>query len=380
MTLMVRDEADIIAAMIEHHLAQGVDLIIATDNASIDGTRDILAAYASTGRVELHDYLEHDKNQSAVVSAMASRAAAVHHADWVLNADADEFFVAKDRTLSLKDAFRGIPKHLGSFSAPVTNMTGRPARSGAALGRLVWRDIRDEESLMSSVALHAHPSANAIHVGRPGVTVQQGNHGVDIPSQGQPEDRFAIEVLHVPWRSYAQYSTKVINTGRAYDANPLLNPSPRHHGMRDYRFWRAGVLEPIYIVRHPAGEPEAGFSYDSRIVDGLLSVVGRGEALRPQFLTAVLDDTDEGYTDEEVARAAEVSAIVIPLEVEHIAASTRWRDLYRGEAAERKRVEATLDRVTQQRDALASRPEARLRRLGGRLLRRFTSRESERKP
>ncbi|HAS32610.1 MAG TPA: glycosyltransferase, partial [Microbacterium sp.] len=94
MTLMVRDEADIIAAMIEHHLSQGVDLIIATDNGSVDGTREILADYAASGRVEVHDYLAHDKNQTGVVSEMASRAASEHAATWVINADADEFFIA----------------------------------------------------------------------------------------------------------------------------------------------------------------------------------------------------------------------------------------------------------------------------------------------
>src|SRR5206468_4992274 len=53
-TLMVRDEVDIIAAMIEHHLAQGADLIIATDNGSVDGTTDVLQRYADQGVLELH--------------------------------------------------------------------------------------------------------------------------------------------------------------------------------------------------------------------------------------------------------------------------------------------------------------------------------------
>jgi hypothetical protein len=33
-TVMVRDEVDVIAAMVEHHLAQGVDMIIATGTLS----------------------------------------------------------------------------------------------------------------------------------------------------------------------------------------------------------------------------------------------------------------------------------------------------------------------------------------------------------
>ena len=37
MTLLVRDEADIVDAQIAYHLDAGVDLVVATDNRSEDG-------------------------------------------------------------------------------------------------------------------------------------------------------------------------------------------------------------------------------------------------------------------------------------------------------------------------------------------------------
>ena len=88
-TLMVRDEADIIAAFVEHHVDQGADLIIVTDNGSVDGTAEILQRYADLGVLELHHDPVFRKQQGVVVTGMARRAFTDHHADWVINADAD---------------------------------------------------------------------------------------------------------------------------------------------------------------------------------------------------------------------------------------------------------------------------------------------------
>ena len=53
MTLLVRDEADVVDAQVAFHLHAGVDLVIATDNASSDGTTEILERYERAGRVRL---------------------------------------------------------------------------------------------------------------------------------------------------------------------------------------------------------------------------------------------------------------------------------------------------------------------------------------
>ena len=49
MTLLVRDEADIVDAQIAFHLDAGVDFVVATDNRSEDGTTEILERYAREG-------------------------------------------------------------------------------------------------------------------------------------------------------------------------------------------------------------------------------------------------------------------------------------------------------------------------------------------
>ena len=317
MTLMVRDEADIIAAMLEHHLAQGVDLIMVTDNGSVDGTREILARYEATGRVELADDPVHRKQQHAVVSAMARRAFIDHEADWVLNADADEFFLPVDRSMTLAEAFRRIPKEIGAFSAPVTNLVGPPARAGSGLRRLTWRDERSDERLEREAGVHAQPTPNAVHVGDPRVELSQGNHYSSIESAGEPPEGLAIEVLHLPWRSWAQFARKVEHAGLGYAANPDLVPSPRHHGLRDYRFLQAGVLEELFLYRFP--EPavlgtDSDYTPDAGLPDTLERILADGSAVAPDLLEAALADSEPDYTPEDLARARQVGAIALALD------------------------------------------------------------------
>ena len=43
LTLLCRDEADILEPMLRFHLERGVDLIIATDNGSVDGSLETVS-------------------------------------------------------------------------------------------------------------------------------------------------------------------------------------------------------------------------------------------------------------------------------------------------------------------------------------------------
>ena len=87
MTLLVRDEQDIIRSNIDYHLAQGVDVIIATDNRSVDSTPDILREYEAAEKLVYLFEGDDDYNQHAWVTRMARLAHREHGADWVINSD-----------------------------------------------------------------------------------------------------------------------------------------------------------------------------------------------------------------------------------------------------------------------------------------------------
>ncbi len=319
LTLMVRDEVDIIAAMIEHHLDQGADLVIATDNGSVDGTAEVLQSYADLGLVELFHDPVHRKQQRSLVTKMARRAFTEHHADWVINADADEFFVPVDRSLTLRETLDRVPRFRGAFPAPVFNMIGPPAERGAGLTRLVWRDVRPPD-VIQQLGILAHPTSNAVHRGDADVVVQQGNHFVSIAGAGPLDAGEGVEVYHFPWRSTAQLERRTINTGTSYEANPDLKPSPNHHGMADWRRYQEGTLRDSYLLRLPpaddvpALEAAGELIHDEWLSDRLQRLVAT--ARRPDLLRACLEPFDEhvvpvgehraGVVRGRAARVAEI--------------------------------------------------------------------------
>jgi hypothetical protein len=348
-TVMVRDEIDIIAAMIEHHVAQGADLIIATDNGSVDGTTEVLQHYAHLGVVELHHDPVHRKQHGVVVTGMARRARTEHAADWVINADADEFWVPVDKSLTLRTALESIPLSLNAFTVPVTNLVGPPALKGSGIDRLLWRDCRTNEELQV-IGIYAQPTDNAVHLGESDVVVSQGNHFVSLKSNGQPDPAFALEVLHLPWRSWSQLEQKVVHAGQAYEASPDLRPSKNHHGMADYRRHLAGRLRYVWSLRQPLeeelldGEKDGHFVRETWLRDHLHALLDK--AVCPDLLAAVLDASQDEPIDPDEHRALSVlGRHFLELERERDAALRRvdeWRRRANRVARERDEARALL--------------------------------------
>ena len=116
MTLLVRDEADIIRQNIDYHLRSGVDHIVATDNGSVDGTVEILERYQADGVLTLIHEPEQDYAQGKWVTRMAQVARDQIGADWIINNDADEFWVAPSGNLKTSLDLPGVntvhcPRH-----------------------------------------------------------------------------------------------------------------------------------------------------------------------------------------------------------------------------------------------------------------------------
>ena len=133
MTLLARDEIDIVDSWLAFHLNAGADLVIATDNRSQDGTTEVLEEYARSGHVHLIREPGEDLRQDEWVTRMARLAATEYGADWVINSDADEFWWprgaslsrgARGRAAALRDGRRVPPRLLPASGRRGTSPSG----------------------------------------------------------------------------------------------------------------------------------------------------------------------------------------------------------------------------------------------------------------
>jgi hypothetical protein len=216
MTLLVRDEQDIIRENIEFHLAQGVDFFIVTDNRSVDATTGILKEYESRGLLHYIYEGNDDYNQHAWVTRMARMAYSEYGADWVINNDADEFWWPLQG--NLKETFKNLPDDVNIIRADRHNFVVVEDSDEPFWSRMVYR----EKESLSSLGQVLPPKV--AHRGAATVKVSQGNHFVEGMGTLHVVEEL-IEILHFPIRGYEQIENKISLGGAAYARNRELPES-----------------------------------------------------------------------------------------------------------------------------------------------------------
>jgi glycosyltransferase involved in cell wall biosynthesis len=93
MTLLIKNEVDIIADNIKVHSKLGVDSFVVMDNGSTDGTREVLDQLQKEYELIIIDRPVLDYQQSNWKTEMAKVARSEQGADWVITNDADEFWI-----------------------------------------------------------------------------------------------------------------------------------------------------------------------------------------------------------------------------------------------------------------------------------------------
>lgn len=259
LTLLVRDEEDVIAANLEFHRSRGVEHAIVTDNDSRDSTREIVREYEREGFVTVIEEPADDYRQQRWVNRMA-RLADERGADWVINSDADEFWWPREG--DLRTTLASVPPEAGVILAHRHDFAPRPEDGRPFWARMTLRYVESVTSLgqplRPKVAHRAHPV----------VQMRMGNHDVLEPDLGERLDDGRIEIFHLPLRTYEQFENKIVRGAPALMRNPDLLSTSGRPWRRLYKRWEQGKL-PQHYAKRVLAEPADGFVEDTRLRDAI---------------------------------------------------------------------------------------------------------------
>jgi Glycosyl transferase family 2 len=308
MTLIVRDEEDILEAQLAFHLNAGVDFVIATDHDSRDGTTEILESYARAGYLRLLRESGDVLRQAEWTTRMARLAAAEHGADWVILSDADEFWWPRGGTL--KGLLAAVPSRYGLIHAPQLYF----------LPRLDGGEFFAERM---TVALTAHapindplntfrPVSKIAHRGDPAVVVGQGNHAL----VGSPLVRLPgwspIQVLHFPQRSLSQFEHKTRTVMRAFGERHRGDFARAQDALKAGRFGGRYATSVVDDDRLERGLETGSLIVDTRLRDALRALRRPVDSARTFALPQELDrplDFGRARVEDQVAEAAQAETL-----------------------------------------------------------------------
>jgi hypothetical protein len=306
MTLLVRNEADIVDAQIAFHLHAGVDFVIATDNGSDDGTAEILGRYERAGLLHVVRELGDDMRQQEWVTRMARMAATDFGADWVLNTDADEFWWPRGGTL--KDVLSLVPERFGIVRGCWRHFLPRPDGDPDFAERMIVRLCRPAFPGDKSTIFHAHQKV--AHRADPHVEIEPGNHDAVGHALEPLRSWLPIEVLHFSLRSAAQLTSKARG---GWIRGPVEGQSEYHFVLDEAH--REGRVDELYAERAVTdsqlerGLADGTLAIDTRLRDALRMLRAPAGTYRLPDPARLLSFGAPGI-DDDAAYAAEASALV----------------------------------------------------------------------
>lgn len=257
MTLLVKNEEEMLEQNLIFHKRMGVDGFIVTDNNSTDCTLQILQKYQRKGWVLA---IIHEKatnyEQKQWVDRMVWMAKRHFAADWVINADADEFWYNPSHNLK---------KSMATTRANVLKSQVRSVFPEEGSDWTLWhrtvRCVSDYEKYgLSRYSLFERQNMKVAHRTSSYLQISMGNHKVTMLPRN--EQNCDIIVFHYNIRSREQFMTKMINGGRQLELHK------GKHGGRHWRYfydlYKKGVLSEEY-------DSVVGYNcYNHLLRDGLI--------------------------------------------------------------------------------------------------------------
>lgn len=207
MTLLVKNEIDIIEENIFFHKKMGVDGIIVTDNGSTDGTYELLQKYLNKGVInELILDTEPSHNQDVKVDRMIAIARDKFHADWVMNVDADEFWYSKQGNIKSELA----KKTQSVVKCPMVNVY--PSEENVTHSTYVVNKTNFDKDKYNfpKYSLYNAQYPKVIHRTDGYKMIAMGNHDADMKKKSEVNARDII-IYHYSVRGKEHFRNKMVN-------------------------------------------------------------------------------------------------------------------------------------------------------------------------
>ena len=270
-TMLVRDEIDIIEAQIAYHLNAGVDFVIATDHDSRDGTTEALESFARDGcllRIPRAGKLQ----ERPWRTHMARLAATEYGADWVINTDADEFWMP--RRGGLTDAFAAVPETYGVVWALTRHFVPRPEVGDEGFAERMTFRVSAVAPINDPTSPY-RPHAKVAHRGDSEILIRYGAHLAR--SRLMPlSDWYVADALHFPFRSLEQYLRKGLRQARGeWRLGQYVKAYHAYEEGRAAEVYRSLVVDDATVE---GGLAEGALVHDMRLRDAVRALRSGGAA------------------------------------------------------------------------------------------------------
>ena len=309
LTVLLRDEEDILDAQIAYHLAAGVDFIIATDHRSTDASPEILARYVREGYVHVIREESERMDQPAWVTRMARLAATDFGADWVINSDADEFWWPCGG--SLKDVLAAVPREYGALGALIRTFVPRPEDERPFYERMTAR-LAPQAPINDPTSMY-RPVPKYVHRADPDVLVGRGSHTVRLRGLRILSCWYPVEVLHFPVRSIDQIRPKARFQIEAFSGQGSRAETAYHakafaalQSDRIAGYYASLALDEIALAHGLAG---GSVVVDERLCWALRSLRAESRGFRPAGELAATLEFRQSDVRERVAVAVEAAGL-----------------------------------------------------------------------
>jgi len=216
MTILVKDEIDIIEENIRFHSQVGVDCFAIMDNNSTDGTREKLESLSLEFDISIIDQKNNNYQQARWMTQLAFHAKKQLGADLVINNDADEFWKPTGKSLkehlSYKDSVVTVNRFNMALSKEFIDSENHFLNNSLVVINPIAYS-RETQMANPATSMLLVKIGNKTIVNPHGLIKMKGGNHYARHGWRRINERFetGIQVFHYPIRNYQQFLKNIEN-------------------------------------------------------------------------------------------------------------------------------------------------------------------------